>query len=162
MGMPTEPLVDIMRRTMANLVFVGEHAGPSGPYEVTQLMNSFIGALAHPWEAMRDELMALPVSEAAESGWPSTPTERPGDQEPSSLGDLVRLMRNGFAHGNIEFLPGSTGDIRAIRLWNNNKAGRRTWGTIVTVDDARVFLRCFVDLIEERHRNHGWYVRGAA
>ena len=43
-----EPLLDIMRRSMANLAFVEAHAGPSGPYEVTQLINTFLGALTHP------------------------------------------------------------------------------------------------------------------
>ena len=40
MGMPTEPLLDIMRRSMANLAFVEAHAGPAGPYEVTQHINT--------------------------------------------------------------------------------------------------------------------------
>jgi len=62
MGMPTQPLLDIMRRSMANLAFVEEHAGPSGPYEVTQLVNTFLGALAHPFEAMRDDLGVLPLA----------------------------------------------------------------------------------------------------
>ncbi len=48
--MPNEPLRDVMRRTMKNLEFVERSATPTGPFEVTQLINSFIGALAHPWE----------------------------------------------------------------------------------------------------------------
>ena len=59
-------------------------------------------------------------------------------------------MRNALAHGNIEFLPGASGDIRALRLWNNDR-GRRTWGAIVTVADIRAFLVCFVTLAEELH-----------
>jgi hypothetical protein len=45
MGMPTEPIRDIMRRTIANLEFVERHATPNGPYEVTQLLNSFSARL---------------------------------------------------------------------------------------------------------------------
>jgi hypothetical protein len=48
MVMPIEPVRDIMRRTMQNLKFVEGHRGANGPYEVTQLLNSFLGALAHP------------------------------------------------------------------------------------------------------------------
>ena len=48
MGMPIEPIRDIMRGTIANLEFVETHARPNGPYEVTQLINSFLGTLAHP------------------------------------------------------------------------------------------------------------------
>jgi hypothetical protein len=152
MVMPVEPIRDIMRRTIANLAFVEQNAGPEGPYEVTQLINSFLGALAHPWEAMQAELMALPLAEAAKRGWPTITKERPTDSDPKSLGDLVRLMRNGFAHGNITFLPDAKGEIRALRIWNAHlKSKQRTWGTILTVKDARTFLARFAELAEELH-----------
>jgi hypothetical protein len=156
MGMPTEPIRDIMQRTVVNLQFVERHASPDGPYEVTQLLNSFLGALAHPWEAMQDNLKALPLTEAASRGWPIIQKERPSDDNPKSLDDLIRRMRNAWAHGNIEFLPGRKGEIRALRVWNKDR-GRRTWGAIITVDDARAFLLCFVNLIEELHAKQGWY-----
>jgi hypothetical protein len=161
MGMPTEPIRDVMRRTIANLEFIEHHAGPNGPYEVTQLLNSFLGALAHPWEAMRNDLLALPLAEAADRGWPMIQKERPSDCDPESLGDLIRLMRNGFAHGNIELLPGKKGEIRALLVWNNNQSGRRTWGAMITVEAARKFLLCFVELIDELHERRGWYPQRA-
>jgi hypothetical protein len=37
--MPNEPLRDIMRRTVENLKFVERNAAPTGPFEVTQLIN---------------------------------------------------------------------------------------------------------------------------
>jgi putative restriction endonuclease len=37
--MPTEPLRDMMRRTMENLEFIEGKAGPSGPFEVTDDMD---------------------------------------------------------------------------------------------------------------------------
>src|SRR4051812_3071089 len=120
MGAPTEPVLDIMRRSMANLEIVEAHAGPSGPYEITQLVNTFLGALAHPFEAMRDDLLNLGVADAVSPGWPSIARERPTDREPSSVSDLIRLMRNGVAHGNIEFLSDGKGQILAIRLWNTD------------------------------------------
>lgn len=163
MGMPTKPLLDIMRRSMANLAFVEAHASHGGPYEVTQLVNTFLGALAHPFEAMRHDLMALAVSDAATLGWPSIRKERQSDSDPSSLVDLVRLMRNSVAHGNIEFLSNKEDQIHALRLWNTDPRTRaRTWGAIVTIGDMRQFLQGFVGLIEERHRTVGWYSRDAA
>jgi len=161
MGTPTQPIVDIMRRTMANLAFVEERAGPNGPYEVTQLINSFVGALAHPWEWMKDDLMQLPLTEIASKNWPAVQKEYPTDIEPNSLGDLVRLMRNAMAHGNIELYSDGRRQISAIRVWNI-KHGRRDWGAVVRIDDMRRFLECFVELIEERHKQHGWYGRQAA
>lgn len=160
MGMPTAPLLDIMRRSMANLAFIDAHASASGPYEVTQLINTFLGALAHPFEAMRADLMALPLSVAVKEGWPRITKELPSDREPSSLGDLIRLMRNSVAHGNIEFLPDGRGQIQSVRIWNTDPGtGRRTWGAVVTVHDMRLILDRFVELIERRHRDFGWYER---
>ena len=163
MGIPTEPLVDIMRRSMANLAFIEAHAGPDGPYEVTQLINTFLGALVHPFETVRDDLMTLPLTEAAALGWPKIIKERPSDSEPASLGDLVRLMRNGMAHGNLKYLSNGKGQIHALRIWNTHpRTGARTWGTVVPVVDMRRFLSLFVELIERRHKHFGWYERGVA
>src|SRR3954447_14845528 len=128
MGMPTEPVLEVVPRSMANLAFVESHAGPSGPNEVTQLINTLLGALARPFDAMRDDLMSLALAEAQASGWPSIHREPPADREPSSLGDLIRLMQNALAHGNIEFLSDGNGQIQAIRLWNTDpRTQRQTW-----------------------------------
>jgi hypothetical protein len=149
--MPHEPVRDIMRRTMKNLEFIEARATADGPYEVTQLINSFLGALAHPWESLRADLNAMPLSEAVARGWPNIAKERENDVEPRSLGNLVRFMRNGVAHGNLTFLPGSEGEIQAIRVVNKDpkKNYRRTWGAIVTVEDMRVFLVRFVTVVED-------------
>jgi hypothetical protein len=163
MGMPTEPLLDIMRRSMANLAFIEAHAGPAGPYEVTQLINTFLGALAHPFEAMRGDLIALSLSDATVQGWPPITQERPTDREPSSLVDLIRLMRNGLAHGNITLLADGKGRIQSLRIWNTDpRTGARTWSAVVALQDMRRFLDRFVELIEQRHRQFGWYERQGA
>lgn len=151
--MPHEPVHDIMRRTMHNLKFVEERAGTNGLYEVTQLINSFLGALAHPWEKYRDDLITMSLATAHNAGWPAIAKDKPTDRDPESLGCLVRLMRNALAHGNIEFLPSPSAEIGALRLWNTYR-GRGTWGAIVTVSDMRSFLKSFVALAEELHGQH--------
>jgi hypothetical protein len=148
--MPHEPVRDIMRRTLHNLKFVETHAGVDGPYEVTQLINSFLGAMAHPWESYRDDLTAISLPSAENVGWPAIAKERETDREPNSLGELVRLMRNAIAHGNIEFLPAASAEIRALRLWNSDH-GRRTWGAVILVTDMRAFLMRFATIAEELH-----------
>jgi hypothetical protein len=143
--MPHEPLREMMRRTMANLEFVEHHKGNSGPFEVTQLINSFLGALSHPWERLKQDLMMMPLTSCGD--WPLLLKERPKDYDPTSLGDAIRLLRNGIAHGNIVFLPGPQGEIKAIRVWNENR-GRRDWGTVLTIADLRCFLVRFVGLAD--------------
>jgi len=54
--MPHEPTVDVKLRTLKNLKFIESYAGTTCPFEVTQLVNSFLGALAHSWGNLRDDL----------------------------------------------------------------------------------------------------------
>lgn len=160
--MPSDPVRDIMRRTMANLEFVEAKATLEGPYETTQLINSFLGALAHPWEAMRPQLEEMTLTEAEGRGWPDIKKEREQDRDPANLGDLIRLMRNGLAHGNIDFFPGGDGRIAALRVWNALPNGARSWGAVVSTADLRAFLFAFAALIEEIHAEGGWQGRERA
>ena len=147
---PHNPLLDMMDRTVANLEFVERHATANGPYEVTQLVNSFLGALAHPWETFQPSFNSISISDAEKSGWPSIRKELPTDRDPQSLGDLIRLIRNGVAHGNIEFISGSNDDIESIKLENKDRS-HRTWGAIVTIKDMRKFLVHFVQAAKKLH-----------
>ncbi len=151
---PQNLVPDIMRRTMTNLRFVEQHRQNDGPFEVTQLVNSFLGAMAHPWEQFKSELNQLSLQDAERDGWPRVVKERPKDQAPQSLGDLLRLVRNSLAHGNIKFLPDDANEICALRIWNKDN-GRRTWGATVPVEDMRRFLDRFVDLAEHLHERQG-------
>jgi hypothetical protein len=150
---PRNPLLDIMHRTMENLKFVKRHATARGPYEVTQLINSFLGALAHPWETLQPHFKSISISDAEKSGWPSIRKELSTDHDPQSLADLIGFIRNGIAHGNIEFVSGSNGDIRSIRIENKEPRNRqRTWGAIVTIDDMDKFLERFVEAAEKLYK----------
>lgn len=145
--MPHVPVLDMMRRTMINLAFVERHAGKDGPFEVTQLINSFLGALAHPWERLKTELNGISLLEAQAAGWP-VPEQQGGGEQPQSLGDLLRLLRNGIAHGNLTFLPDGRGQIQAIRIANFYN-GKLTWRGAISVQEMRTLLHRFVSLVEE-------------
>jgi len=147
--MPHEPVLDIMRRTIANLDFINHHASTAGPFEVTQLINSFLGALAHPWENLRSDLDAITIEKSRQDGWPIPMPERKTERSPKTLGDFIRLLRNGLAHGNISFLPGGQGQIVSLRIVNRDRQGRITWSVIITPEDMRQFLDRFVALVEE-------------
>ncbi len=150
---PHEPVLDIMRRTMANLAFIERHASNDGPFEVTQLINSFLGALAHPWESLKGELNSITIEDAERRGWPIPQVGQPTDRPPTTLGELIRLMRNGVAHGNISFLPDGQGQIAELQIENQNGEGQRTWGTTITPDTMRTFLGRFVALVEDLDRD---------
>ena len=158
MGYPNLPARDMIRRTMANLdVIDGLHRRRlSDPdrqqpdvYEVTQLVNSFLGAWAHPWEVWRRDLERISLDDARTDGWPIPSPDDRRDTEPRHFGELLSLTRNAMAHGNIEFLRDFEGsdDIGRVRLWNL-KGGFRTWGITLTVAELRQFLDGFVALAE--------------
>ena len=146
--MPHEAIRDLMHRTMVNLRFIEKQASKEGPYEVTQLISPFLAALVHPWEEYKQELNGFPISEAIASGWPELAKEWPSDDDPNNPGDLLRLVRNAFAHGNLEFLSTGGNEITHIRFWNNDRNKNRTWGTIAGVDSMRLFLDKFLELAE--------------
>ncbi len=147
--MPHEPVRDLMRRTMRNLEFIESHRSDTGPFEVTQLINSFLGAMAHPWETLKDELDSILITDGMPKGWPEIRRGQASDECPASLGDLIRLLRNGIAHGNIQFLPDATRQISALHIENKNQQGRRTWGCILTPKEMKLFLQQFVRIVEE-------------
>ncbi len=104
MTMPKNPAKEIMERTMANCWFIqqqvpviegrkarlrlGQNVAQAtdeieGPYEVTQLLGSFLGALVHPWEKLRKEVrtdLSCNLVEAQRRGWPVPVPEWPGNR----------------------------------------------------------------------------------
>lgn len=135
----------VMERSMANLEYIENNKTDNGPYEVTQLVNTFLGALAHPWEELKSEFKKQAIQDAEKAGWPRVTKELPTDTDPKNLGDLIRLMRNAMAHGGITLLPEGDCEIERIHLVNvDPRCGHRTWGTELTRDDARAFLDKFV------------------
>lgn len=149
---PQKPILDVMKRTIFNFEFIKKQASSEGPYEITQLINSFLGAMAHPWEQYKNELNNISLTEADKQGWPKINKELSSDKDPKHLGDLLRLIRNGIAHGNIKYFPDEDNEINVLQIWNiNHKSKKRDWGTLLTVDLMEIFLYKFVNLAESLH-----------
>jgi HEPN pEK499 p136 len=152
--MPFDPIRDPMKRTMCNLRYIKRHCSDDGPYEVTQLVNSFLGALAHPWEHHKAQLKQMSLLEAEKKGWPILEKELPTDRDPKNLGDLLGLVRHSFAHGNIKFLGEDSCEITGLQFWNICE-GKRTWGSVATVKQLGQFLDRFVELAKELPSSSG-------
>ena len=156
---------EVMQRTMFNLQFVKAHADKAGPFEVVQLMNSFTGAMVHPWEAISkansQKFRGISITEARNRDWPVVEKEFENDVDPSSYRELLQWMRNGIAHGNLEF-EGESGSITRVRIWNERN-GRRHWGAILNVQDMEDFLWLFYDLaLGELPRPRSEHLEGLA
>ena len=163
MTMPEETFRDLMRRTMHNLhlmdrLMVQPQGSAEPPYEFTQLINSFLGALALPRERdLNTMLRKVSVEEAqANDQFPVLDNlcfDHHGEDSsaicdrPENLDELIGLLRNGIAHGNMELIQDANGDIARIRIANFRtvRGGRRqmTWGTELDVRTLRQVLDSF-------------------
>ncbi len=133
-------------------------------WEVTQIINSFLGIVAHPRERLLDakkiKWMSLTDPKVLKAGVPTMTSSWEFDSEqPRTLAQLLRLLRNGIAHGNIELLgvrelamyradfkpdPGfDPTEIAGIEIWNSDNNQNRTWGTVLTVDELAAALNGF-------------------
>jgi hypothetical protein len=146
-------LQEVMERTMWNLRYIHEHRAENGPFEVVQLVNSFSGAMVHPWEAKRGNALSamktFSLSAARAESWPVLEKELPTDADPANYHEMLNWTRNAFAHGNVDF-QNHAGQIASIRIWNCPHKKPRNWGAVVSVDDMEDFLWFFCDLASGR------------
>jgi hypothetical protein len=139
---PDVPVREVMERTRTNLDAIDNDARQGrNVFEVTQLANSFLGAFAHPWEEWKCELNKVSLAEAHERGWPIIDEDDQRDRKPVNLGDLLRVIRNAVAHGNLRFIGEPGKEIEAVFLWNED-CGWRTWGATLSVATLRMLLNC--------------------
>lgn len=124
---------DFAERTLHNLRFIDEQyklfregKQSTEVYEVTQLINSMLGLLVFPKEKFWDHLKPMKFDEI-----PNCPFNK--HQNAPNLRELIRLMRNGFSHFNLNINANEDGYIYSIEMFNINKSGKETWRDTVTV-----------------------------
>jgi HEPN pEK499 p136 len=167
-----QPVLLLIDRTLQNLEFIDRHKRQDGPFEVTQLINSFLTVIAHPWAQLLDQnklkQVKLESKVFRECEFPEfrslTITGEPAEIE--SVYDLLRVLRNGMAHGNIELLsrnalrnlrqtgplPRVQGDeIAGIKLCNRKpKEDVITWCTALGIYELRQIVPAMMRLCQKR------------
>lgn len=162
MTMPEEPATDWIKRTLFNLDFIHKRSTDNGPYEVTQLVNSFLGAFVFPWETFyRGKFGDITVEEAHDH-WkiPILTHSLASDSgDPQYLRQVIRMTRNGIAHGHIRCSPDASNQIWLIEIWDEAKdetgTYQRHWGTRITLPQTREFLNGFGALALEFWSDQG-------
>lgn len=157
MDFHNEFIVDFAQRTLENLEHIDEQVKGIADeerklYEVTQLVNSLLGLLVFPREQYMKEIPKTPLSELVAKGWPEIKTTR-GALPKENLHQLMRMLRNGVAHCNLEFDSDSNHKICGIRIWNGspcNECGAVTWEATLSIEDLRKIVEKFVELIKEQ------------
>ena len=154
MGYTAVPKSDFVKRTMFNLEFIEKHKDrEDGPYEFTQLINSFLMAFIHPKAHWIEQFPPMPYPA---TGWPavnSVPIPGQEHREPTNARQLVERIRDALAHGNFEILTSGQGantDIDAVALWNTPResSSTKTWHTAaISVEDLRRILHAFVPVM---------------
>lgn len=155
------PRLTLIERTEANLIHI--ELSPKdrvrGPFEVTQLINSFLIAFIHSREYWLDQIPTTPLPIY---GWPAIHTEAKYQANaPDNLRKLVRVIRNALAHGNLEILPDTyQGEIEDrnigfVRLWNTPPESEVViWETTITVADLRQLLTLFLPIAKQLARDN--------
>lgn len=141
----TDLTADLAKRTLQNLDYVQEQAlrGEEGVYEVTQLWNSLLGLIVLPHERVIRRLPTTPTTptnELSPQGWPLLTT---AGNEPTTVQELVRCLRNAVAHFNVEFNAGTDGEIASVTMWNGNPRSphSRVWEGVVTLRELERLAR---------------------
>lgn len=175
MGFPRyheQPVLLLMYRTIHNFEFIDRKKSHAGPFEVTQLINSFLALVAHPWDQLLDqkklEGVGIESIQFKECGFPVFPS-LPVEGDSAKVGnayELLRVLRNGMAHGNMELLDRKTlrrlrqsgplprvaeTEIAGLKLWNRrSENGPVTWCTALNIYELQQTLRSMMRLCEKR------------
>jgi hypothetical protein len=149
-------VADFARRTRTNLEGLRtiKRQNPNMEvYEVTQLINSMLGLLVFPQQRYIDRIPQTPLEELTADGWP-IPKVTGDYPQAEDLQKLVRLLRNGISHFNIEFIPDTQGEISALSIWNTEPRPphRVTWKAELSIDDLeRITSRFTALLLNEKN-----------
>jgi len=125
---------DFATRTLKNLEAVEAAATQDREaelYEVTQLINSMLGLLVFPEQKYLNNIPRTSIEDLRSQGWP-VPAMKGTPPHADNLRDLVRCLRNGISHFNLEFT--SDGHVlTGIKIWTCETDSQGRYVKIVSV-----------------------------
>ena len=137
---------DFAERTRANLELVRAAAGSGkDAYEVTQLINSMLGLLVFPQKEFCDKIPKTKIADLEKEGWP-IPRVRGDYPQVSDLKQLVRYLRNGIAHFNLQFTA-TNGHVDGLIIWNEKPNGKKTWEAELKIEELEGIVERFTQLL---------------
>lgn len=137
-------------RTRKNLEHIATAAmGGEDVHPVTQAITALLGIVVFPWETSAFDIVKkrkLPLLSA--SGWPKW--KMSGARRVIELGELIQVLRNAIAHGNIEFDSDSRNPDDVMISFTNIPEGKKEsdWVGTITGDQLIEFCRCFSSAIQ--------------
>lgn len=139
-------VLDFAERTRSNLELVAHEAqaGNASAFEVTQLINSLLGLLVFPRERFLEDIPETPLQDL--SGWMDTAVRFEAGTRPKTLRELIRVLRNGVAHFNIEFFS-EKGQVVGVRVANMDRNGLEDAFVQMPIGSLRSLVLRFMDYI---------------
>jgi len=145
---------DFIGRTLENLRKISEKDQTTS-FEVTQLINSLLGLIVLPKEKelirQSDSLSIL-----QRKGW-TFPEKKSGVANPKNLVQLIKHLRNGIAHWNIQFHSDKERQLCGVIITNmlsrsrdGHKYNEVQWEGEFSVDVLRDFVLRLGSLAMER------------
>jgi len=148
-------VIEFARRTRKNLAFVEQGARQGEDvHVVTQVAVSMLALVVFPTERLLDEQMrGVTLASLAGSEWPAWNLDPDDPKRPTvTLGDLMRRLRNGIAHGRLRF----DSDSRAIEdvcfLITDGPDGNESvvsWRARISGVDLKKFCARFIDFVDD-------------
>jgi hypothetical protein len=120
-------------------------------HPVTEAILALLGIVVFPWEKSAFDIVKkrkLPVLSGG--GWPKW--RMSGARRVIDLGQLIHVLRNAIAHGNIEFDSDSRTPSDVIISFTNIPKGKTEsdWVGTIAGDQLIEFCRCFSSAIHEQ------------
>lgn len=128
----------LIRRTLVDLQFIDDQQSDDGPFEITQLVNSFLVILLQNWDDLEPD---WPQTPQCGLNWPSIECSNPNQQTRQCIGKV----RDALAHGLFVFEEDDQHDIYALHLWTCPDRTTVDWHARITIDAMRQMLTCFAD-----------------
>lgn len=142
---------DFAVRTLKNLDAIEAsiaHDPKAEVFEITQLINSMLGLLVFPRERFLESIPETSLDDLRSNGWP-IPTMTGSPPHASNLRDLIRCLRNGISHCNLEFTSDGH-ELTGLRIWNcPQKSQTKNWEAEMGLRELREIVRKFISLILE-------------
>lgn len=140
------------KRTQKNLEYIANaQINDEDVHPVTQVILSMLGIVIFPWETSAFDIVKkrkIPVLSA--EGWPKWKMN--GAKRVIELHDLIKVLRNAIAHGNIEFDSDSRSPADVTISFTNIPKGKTEsdWVGTITGDQLIEFCRRFSSAIQDQ------------
>lgn len=172
-------LADFARRTLTNLEHIrrleqnerdqGIQPECLTAFPVTQQVNSLLGLVVFPREGYEQHIPDKTIAELLGEGWPKltithpnpmcsnkTPRCERNHRECKTLTELIRVLRNGVSHFNIQFeADPNSHEITFIEVSNRCTCCNQITTTIrLSTDQVKEIAERYAQLIIKHARNH--------